>query len=189
MHAVKIQRNERPREDVPVRPLSEVAEAAMRFVVQEAGFAQVYTVNREGFPVGRTMVAVLNPDWSATLVQRKVHRRIGQLQRNPNVEILWLGEPAADSVNDRPHVYDWGLTIPRAVFLRGTARFMSDGELLETFITRTAIQRGKGLTKAPERDPENVLEELLGIVLQPVQVRVEGFGTGAESFTWKVGEL
>lgn len=189
VQAVKVERNERAREAVPARSLVEVAEAAKRFVAQEAGFAQVYTVNRDGFPVGRTMVAVLNPDWSVSLVQRNVHRRIGQLRRNPNVEILWLGDPAPDSVNDRPHVYDWGLAIPRAVFLRGTARFMSDEELVETFTTQTAIQRGKGLTKAPERDRENILEELVGIVIEPVQVRVEGFGTGAESFTWKAGEL
>ncbi len=189
VQGVKVERNERAREEVPAQPLAKISEAAMRFVTQEAGFAQVYTVNREGFPVGRTMVAVLNPDWSVSLVQRKVHKRIGQLQRNPNVEILWLGDPSPDSVNDRPHVYDWGLAIPRAVFLRGRARFMSDDELVETFTTQTAIQRAKGLTKAPERDRWNILEELAGIVVDPVQVRAEGFGTGAESFTWRAGEL
>ena len=76
---IKVENNERHRPSASAEP-ADVPGRAMRFVRDEAGFAQVYTINRDGFPVGRTMVAVLNDDWSVDLVQRSVHRRLGQLE-------------------------------------------------------------------------------------------------------------
>jgi hypothetical protein len=184
---IKVENNERHRPDAAVQP-TDVIGSAMRFVRDEAGFAQVYTINKDGYPVGRTMVAVLNEDWSVDLVQRSVHRRLGQLRRNPRVEVMWAGTPHVDSVNDRPHVYDFGLAIPRVVFVRGLAEPMSDNQLVATYQRQTAIQRGRGLTKAPERTAEEVLAELAGITIRPVQVRAEGFDVGAASFTWSPGE-
>lgn len=185
---VRVERNERPREGVAPRPLDQVQADVMAFLTSEAGFAQVVTVNRDGFPVGRTMVAPVNPDWSVDLVQRRVHRRLGQVRRNPRMEIVWVGTPAADSVNDRPHVYDFGLAIPRAVFVRGLAEVMDDDWTLACFRRQTAVQRAKGLTKAPDRSDDNVRDELVGIRVRPLQVRAEGFGVGAQSVTWRVGE-
>lgn len=184
---MKVDANERHRPDAAVPDLTAVRGAVRRFVQEEAGFAQVYTVNRDGFPVGRTMVAVLNDDWTVDLVQRNLHRRIGQIRRNPRMEIVWTGSPRPESVNDRPHVYDFGLAIPQAVFIRGLAQMMTDDELVATYERQTAIQRDKGLTKAPMRGADAVRAELVGIRVAPVQVRAEGFGAGATSFTWKTG--
>ncbi len=172
----------------PVRPLADVQQAVVAFLRHEAGFAQVYTINKDGFPVGRTMVAPVNDDWSVDLVQRRVHRRLTQLQRDPHVEITWVGTPAPGATNDHPHVYDWGLPAPRVVFLRGVAEFMDDEWTLQRYQRQTAIQREQGLTKAPLRDPGNVRDELVGIHVHPVQVRAEGFGAGPQSFTWTVAE-
>lgn len=180
--------NERPRGGVPARSVDDVAAEAMEFVSRVAGFAQVFTINKDGFPVGRTMVAVLEDNWSVVLIQRRVHQRIRQIQRNPKVEVVWVGEPAPDSINDRPHVYDFGLDIPRVVFVRGIARFMGEEELVEKFFRQTSIQKSKGLTKAPVRTRENVIEELIGVTVDPIQVRAEGFGVGAQSFTWGIGK-
>mgnify|MGYP000580745422 CR=1 FL=1 len=52
------------------------ARAALAFVHGEAGFAQVTTIDRYGFPVGRSMTAFLNDDWSVDLVQRRTHARL-----------------------------------------------------------------------------------------------------------------
>lgn len=185
--AVRVEMNERDRDHVPLKPIEELAKEAMKFLNTEAGFAQVFTVNQAGFPVGRTMVAVVEPDWSVVLIQRVVHKRIGQMRRHPQMEVVWVGTPAPGSVNDRPHVYDFGLAIPRVVFVRGVARFMDEEELVEKFFRQSEIQRAKGHTNAPERTRENVVEELIGVVVEPIQVRVEGFGVGAQSFTWDIG--
>lgn len=181
---VHVDSNERPGRDAPVRPIEQVRAEVMAFLTQEAGFAQLYTVNRDGYPVGRTMVAPINADWSVDLIQRRVHRRLGQLRRNPRMEITWAGSPAPGSVNDRPHVYDWGLQVPRVVFLRGVAEFMDDDWTVARYQRQTAIQHAKGLTKAPSRSPENAREQLVGVHVRPLQVRAEGFGLGAQSFTW-----
>jgi hypothetical protein len=180
--------NELPRDEEPERTQSEVEQMVWEFLTTEAGFAQVYTINRDGFPVGRTMVALARPNWDVDLVQRRVHRRIAQLRRNPKAEIVWAGSPRPDSVNDRPHVYDFGLAVPRAVFIRGTARFMSDEELVATYERQMSRQIGLGLTKAPVRTPQEVMDELIGVVIEAVQVRVEGFGTGARSYQWNPRE-
>lgn len=179
--------NERHRDNVPEKPISQVSEEALNFLRSEAGFAQVFTVNKAGFPVGRTMVAVVQSDWSVVLIQRNIHKRIGQMRRRPETEIVWVGTPDPDSINDRPHVYDFGLAIPRVVFVRGDATFMEDDELVENFFKQTEIQIAKGFSSAPVRTRENVLDELIGVRVVPTQVRVEGFGVGAQSFTWDIG--
>jgi hypothetical protein len=185
---VRVEANEVGGSEEPPRSLADVQQAVLAFLQREAGFAQVYTINREGFPVGRTMVAPVNDDWSVDLVQRRVHRRLDQLRRDPHVEVTWVGAPAPGSTNDHPHVYDWGLLVPRVVFLRGIAELMDDEWTVERYQHQTAVQREKGLTKAPVRDAENVRTELIGVRVHPVQVRAEGFGAGPQSFTWAIAE-
>lgn len=185
---MQVDPNERHRPDAENPDLTLVEEAVRRFVQEQAGFAQVYTINRDGFPVGRTMVAVLNDDWTVDLVQRKVHRRLGQIRRNPRMEVVWTGPPRPDSVNDRPHVYDFGLEIPQVVFVRGLAEVMTDEQMVAVYERQTEIQRSKGLTKAPLRTADQAREELVGIRIRPIQVRAEGFGAGATSFTWTIND-
>ena len=180
------QPNEVPGRPSPDVSLPDVQRRVMRFLMEEAGFAQVSSVNAQGFPVGRTMVAPINPDWSVTLVQRSVHKRLLHLRRNPRMEIIWTADPLPDSVNDRPHVYDYGLAVPRVVFLRGLAEFLDADETLVRYRAQTAANLAKGHDKAIERTDENVHQELVGIQVKPVQVRAEGFGAGAQSFTWTV---
>ncbi|MCL6650343.1 MAG: hypothetical protein K6U89_18725 [Chloroflexi bacterium] len=167
-------------------PLAEIQRRVLRFLREEAGFAQVFTVNRAGFPVGRTMVAPINDDWSVDLVQRKVHRRIAHWRRHPHTEIVWVGPPHRSNRNLRPHVYDWCVQVPRVVFLRGRAEFLSPEDLVACYERQTALNRAEGRDLAPRRDRENILAELIGVRIRPLQVRAEGFGPGPESYTWRV---
>jgi pyridoxamine 5'-phosphate oxidase-like protein len=182
----QIDANERAGRGAPEPSLPEVRQRVLRFLREEAGFAQVVTVNAAGFPVGRTMGAPIADDWSVTLIQRNVHKRIGQLRRNPRLEIIWTAPPAPDSVTDRPHVYDFGLAIPRVVFLRGLAEFLDPDETLARFRRQTALHLARGQTKAPEFSDEQVRRELVGFHVRPLQVRAEGIGVGAQSFTWTI---
>ena len=170
------------------KPLEQVIQEAMRFLREEAGFAQLVTVTEDGFPVARTVGAPVNDDWSVDLVQRKGHRRLAQLRRNPRLELVWVGSPAPGSINDRPAVFDFGLLVPRVVFLRGIAEPMDGDQTAECYRRLSARQRARGLTKAPRRSAENVRAELAGIHVRPVRVRVEGFGRGAQSYAWTVEE-
>jgi hypothetical protein len=185
----RVDANERGGRDESLPSLAEVQQRVMHFVREEAGFAQVVTINGAGFPVGRTMVAPIEEDWSVTLVQRGIHRRLGQLRRNPRLEIIWVGDPAPENVNDRPHVYDFGHNAPRVVFLRGIAEFLDADETIRRFRRQTARNLARGQTLAPERSDDNIREELVGIHVRPIQVRAEGFGAGAQSFTWTVEPL
>ncbi len=184
--SMTVHENERGGRGAAPKSLDQVRREVMDFLHDEAGFAQVVTINRAGFPVARTTGAQINDDWSVDLIHRNVHKRIGQLRRNPRAEIIWSGSPSGRSINDRPHVFDYGLDVPRVVFLRGTAEFMDDSSTIERFQRQTAINRSRGYTTAPERTPDNVTSELIGIRIKPIQIRAEGFGAGAESFTWLI---
>jgi hypothetical protein len=162
----------------------EVLAAALAFVHEEAGFAQVTTIDRHGYPVGRSMTAFLNDDWSVDLVQRRTHARLAQLRRDPRTLVTWVGDPAPGATNERPHVFDIGRLPPRAVYVRGTARFMDDAATVACYSRHVARQRAQGFTRAPLRDAEQVTSDLVGVHLEPHRVRLEGFGTGAQSFDW-----
>jgi hypothetical protein len=168
------------------RPLDDIQREVLAWLREEAGFAQVFSVNRAGFPVGRTMGAPVDDDFTVRLVQRNVHKRLGQWRQNPKAEVMWVGSPKPGSRNDNPHVYDFDLLAPRVVFIRGEAEFMDEGWLIETFERQSALHRARGWTKAPQRDRENIVSQLVGVRIRPSRVRVEGFGDGPESFAWTV---
>jgi hypothetical protein len=166
-------------------PLPELTRSVLGWLRTEAGFAQVFSINKDGYPMGRTMAAPIDDDFTVWLIQRRVHKRINQWRRNPKTEVVWMGAPAPGSRNDSPHTYDLNLAIPRGVFLRGDAEFIDDATLVERFQYQTSLHRARGWTKAPERTVENIVAELIGVRIRPLQVRVEGFGEGAASFIWK----
>ena len=166
-----------------------IQRAVMTFLREEARFAQLYTVSGEGFPVGRTVGAPINDDWSVDLVQRRGHRRLRQLAGNPRLEIVWVGAPRTGSRNDHPAVFDYGWLVPRAVFLRGLAEPMDEEQTVSAYQRLRAPLLARGLSRAPDRSPQNVREALLGVHVRPLRVRAEGFGEGAEPFTWAAEEL
>ncbi len=167
----------------------QVQAIVLEWVQHEAGFAQLVTVDEAGFPVGRTLGAPINDDWSVDLVQRRVHRRLRQLRTDPHVEVIWVGTPAPGSRNDHPAVLDYGRLVPRVVFLRATAEIMPTDWTVARYGEQIAVLRGRGVgTKAPLRGPEQAASDLVGVRLHPVRVRAEGFGDGAESLTWNVEE-
>ena len=162
------------------------AALALAFVRDEAGFAQVTTLDAKGYPVTRTMTAFLEEDWSVSLVQRRQHRRIGQWRRDPRTLVTWVGAPAPGAGNERPHVFDLGLLPPRVVSVRGRAELMPDGWTVARYRTEVGRQRAQGFDRAPSRTDSQVVEDLVGVRIRPVRVRLEGFGAGAESHMWTV---
>lgn len=157
---------------------------AQAFVLDEAGFAQLTTLDRFGYPVARSVTAFLGADWSVALVQRRTHARMAQLRRDPRVLVCWVGDPAPDASNERPHVFDIGRLPPRAVLVRGTAHIMGADWTLDRYRRHVGDQRAQGHTRAPLRDPAQVTEDLAGVHVVPYRVRLEGFGVGAQSFDW-----
>lgn len=163
-------------------PGPQVLAAAQAFVLEEAGFAQVTTRDQWGFPVGRTMTAFLQPDWSVELVQRRSHVRLRQLQAEPRLLVTWVGAPRPGATNERPHVFDIGQLPPRAVFVRGTAAFMDDAWTVDRYLRHVGQQRAQGFDRAPLRDTEQAAADLVGVRVTPFRLRLEGFGEGAQSF-------
>jgi hypothetical protein len=164
--------------------LAEARAAALSFVRDEPRFAQVTTLDDDGFPVTRTMTAFLDDDWSVALVQRRVHRRRQQWERDPRTLVTWVGDPAPGSTNEHPHVFDLGLRVPRVVSVRGSVEEMPADWTHEHYEQAMRAHRDRGNTRAPWRTREQAADELFGVLLHPVRVRLEGFGHEAQSFTW-----
>ncbi|MEO7129958.1 MAG: hypothetical protein ABIZ07_01100 [Dermatophilaceae bacterium] len=157
-------------------------ERALQFVREEAKFAQLTTVDAGGYPVTRTMTVFLNEDWSVGTVQRRQHRRLDQWRRRSQTEVVWVGTPQPGATNERPHVFDLGLLPPRVVSVRGDAEFMPTEWTEDVYRRAVIAQRAAGQDRAPLRSPEEVSEDLLGVLIRPLRVRLEGFGEGAQSF-------
>ncbi|MCF8590006.1 hypothetical protein [Gordonia liuliyuniae] len=165
---------------------SDPEQAARAFVQREAGFAQVVTFDRLGEPVGRSTSAFLADDWTVEMVQRRVHRRNAQLERDPRVLVTWVGAPSPDSVNDSPWTFDLGLTIPRAVFVRGTAHLLDADETWDVYRRHADRLRAAGHVKAPRRGRAEIDDGMRGVRITPSRIRVEGFGEGAQAFDLRV---
>lgn len=157
---------------------------ARAFVRDEAGFAQLTTVDGRGYPVTRTMTAFLLGGWAVGTVQRRAHRRIGQWRRHPQTEVLWVGTPREGATNENPHVFDLGMLPPRVVAVRGDAEVMPEEWTEEVYRREATAQRARGHTRAPLRTPSEVAADLVGVRIRPFRVRLEGFGDGAQSFTF-----
>lgn len=155
------------------RPVADVQQDVLAWIEAEPRFAQVYTVNKDGYPTGRTMGARLRPDWTVELVQgRQGFDRVEQARRHPQMEILWVDNHSTQ-------------VVPKCVFVRGDAQLYEGDELLAEYATRYEANARRG--RAGERwSDERVLEELIGIRVQARRVRVEGFGERSEVFIWTV---
>lgn len=169
-------------------PDGAVVARAEAFVRDEAGFAVVTTIDAQGYPVSRSMTAFLSEGFCINLVQRRSHRRLEQLRRDPRMLVSWLGSPAIGATNDRPHVFDLGHLPARAVMVRGHAQFMDEAWTWATYSHARAEQVARGHDRAPSRDRTEVANDLIGIQVHPYRVRLEGFGDGPLSFDWRVGE-
>lgn len=166
--------------------LNDARRAAVGFVRDEAGFAQVVTRDLSDYPVGRSMTAFLRDDWSIALVQRRVHQRIRQLERDPRVLVTWVGDPAPGASNEHPHVFDIGRLPPRVVSIRGTAQIMANEWTVARYREQLTAQRAAGHTRAPVRDDAQAAADLVGYLVLPYRIRLEGFGVEAQSFTLTV---
>ncbi|MEO5745236.1 MAG: hypothetical protein ABIQ53_11715 [Terracoccus sp.] len=170
------------------RPDAGVLARAEAFVRDEAGFAVVTTLDSHGYPVSRSMTAFLAEGFAVHLVQRRSHRRLEQLRQDPRLLVAWIGSPAPGATNERPHVFDLGRLPARAVMVRGQAQFMDDEWTWDTYAHARADHLARGNDRAPARDRAAVAGDLIGIRVRPYRVRLEGFGDGAQSLDWRVGD-
>jgi general stress protein 26 len=157
----------------PSKPIDQVKREVMEWLQTKAGFAQVYTINKDGFPTGRTMGAPVNDDWSVDLIQgNQGYDRVNQVRQNPKLEILWI-----DTRSDQ--------VVPKAVFLRGVGEVYEGDRVIEEYDRRWALNQQRGRARGEKRPADEVRRTLIGIKVRPERIRVEGFGEGSEVFIWK----
>ena len=58
------------------KSIDEVKAEVLKFLQEETGFGQVYTINNDGYPVGRTMGTPIEDDWSIDMIQPNHSKRL-----------------------------------------------------------------------------------------------------------------
>jgi hypothetical protein len=152
------------------RPLADVQQDAFAWLDTFAGFCQVFTINRDGFPTGRTMGGPINADWSVDLIQGQTgFDRVNQVRANNRLELLWI---------------DTAERVPKAVFLRGTGEIYEGDRVVDEYNRRMERNASRGRPAAHVLSADEVKATLIGIKVTPVRIRVEGFGERSEVYAW-----
>lgn len=140
-------------------PTTEQMRVAVREFVEKVLMGQVITLDSKGRPSVRTLGIRLNDDFSVDIATNKAFKRLDQVRNNPNMMIIWVGEPPEGDAR-----------YPKTIAAKGTARVIEGEELRAWYVEREA--QGKGI---PGRTPDSVVENLGVIHFTPAEFRAEGF--------------
>lgn len=141
-------------------PTVEDAKAMALEFCKHPRFAQMITFNSKGEPRGRTLGAVLRPDWTVEITSFNQFARASQLERNPNMMLIW-NDGALASGHESGKVPQVAFAIGKADVLRGE-RFMD-------WYRQRPGGPIRGMT------PEQAAEAMSLILFKADQLRLEGF--------------
>jgi hypothetical protein len=157
----------------PSNPSEELKQQIREFV-DTIPMAQVWTINSGGFPVGRSVGATLRDGWNINLIQAKDNGRVSQVRLHPEMTLEW---------NDGGRTTG-KLTTPRVIFLRGRGTLFDGDALVEAYNWRVETMKRRTGSVHHQLSEEEVRARLIGVRVEPLLVRAEGFGEGAEVFQW-----
>ena len=136
----------------PSRRCAGGATRARAFVRDEAGFAQVTTIDGHGYPVCRSMTAFLLDGWSVDLCSVAATGGSASCAANPRRWSPGSARRPRGRTNERPHVFDLGRLPPRAVSVRGTRELMDDDWTEAVYARHAGDSALEDSTRAPLRD-------------------------------------
>jgi hypothetical protein len=149
------------------RDLSGLVLDFCRFPLQ----AQVVTLDRGGRPIGRTLGAELNPDFTVDLLTFPFMGRVKQVRRNPVMLFSWVE-------GKRP-----GCIYPRVVFARGSGTVLEGDAVVAEYEGKLArygklphLVRSDMSFENPRRlDPDEIRARMCVIHFIADEIRAEGF--------------
>lgn len=144
--------------------------ARVRAWILDRHLAQLFTLDRDGYPAGRSVGVLLNDDWTVDCLADRTRGRALQAAANPRVAIMWD---------------DGAQPVPRVLFIRGDAEVQEGVPMLEAHRRRMDNFIRRGEPRSP-RAAEELLRHMVNIRITPRRIRIEGFGKGTESFDFVV---
>ncbi len=145
--------------------------ALVRSWILDRHLAQLFTLDPDGYPAGRTVGVLLNEDWTVDCLAERTRHRALQAAANPRVAIMWD---------------DGGQPVPRVLFIRGDAEIQDGPAMLEAHHRRMQNFVRRGEPRSP-RSAEELLRYMVNIRIHPRVIRIEGFGSGTQAFEFRPG--
>ncbi|MFN8533910.1 MAG: pyridoxamine 5'-phosphate oxidase family protein [Dehalococcoidia bacterium] len=132
-------------------------------------FAQMITIDKQGFPTVRTLGGRLQPNWTVDVYTSKRFARLAQVRRNPHMAMVWSQSPETGSSTQAPQL----------VAAKGRAEIL-EGEAIRAFAEqRVAAGAREGMTV------ERYLAQTALIRFHIAEFRVEGFAAEGSELTFE----
>ncbi len=151
--------------------MAEIKAEALDWIRSYKNFPQLHSVNKAGFPLGRTTWFPIEDDWSIHATGYRGNARVQQIRNNPHLEAMWL-----DTMGP----------VTRVVRIRGLGYHTEGESLIRIYDEREDIARAEGEGFGERLSGKDITDTVCCTHITPLKVRLAGFGNGEASQEWDV---
>ena len=151
--------------------MTDVKAETLDWVRSYRNFPQLHSVNKAGFPIGRTTWFPIEDDWSIHATGYRGNHRVKQIRNNPHLEAMWLDTTGSQT---------------KVIRIRGLGYHTVDESLVRIYNEREDKARARGEGFGPRLYDTDITDTVCCTHITPLRVRLEGFGEHNSSLDWDV---
>ncbi len=152
--------------------MTDIKAEALDWLLTYKNFPQLHSVNKAGFPIGRTTYFPIENDWSIHATGYRGNYRVKQIRDNPHLEAMWLDTTESPT---------------KSVRIRGVGYHTVDESLVRVYNEREDKARARGEGFGPRLYDKEITDTVCCTHITPLRVRLEGFGKQDSPLVWDVG--
>ena len=151
--------------------MADIKTEALDWIRSYNNFPQLHSINKAGFPIGRTTWFPIEDDWSIHATGYRGNSRVKQIRNNPHLEAMWLDTTGQTT---------------RVVRIRGVGYHTESASLIRIYNEREDIARSKGDGFGERLSGKDITDTVCCTHITPLRVRLAGFGNGKALLEWDV---
>ncbi len=151
--------------------MTDIKAEALEWLRTYKNFPQLHSVNKAGFPIGRTTYYPIEEDWSIHATGYRGNYRVKQIRDNPHLEAMWLDTAGSPT---------------KSVRIRGLGYHTVDESLVRIYNEREDKARAGGEGFGPRLFDKEITDTVCCTHITPLRVRLEGFGERDSPLVWDV---
>jgi len=152
--------------------MTDIKAEALEWLRSYRNFPQLHSVNKAGFPLGRTTYFPVEDDWSIHATGYRGNYRVKQIRNNPHLEATWLDTTESPT---------------KSVRIRGLGYHTVGESLVRVYNEREDKARARGEGFGPRLFDKEITDTVCCTHITPLRVRLEGFGKQDSPLVWDVG--
>ena len=146
--------------------MTDVKAEALAWIRGYKNFPQLYSINKDGYPIGRTTWFPVEDDWSIDATGYRGNARVKQIRKNPHLEAMWL---------------DTTVKPVKTVRIRGLGYHTVDESLVQIYDRGEDEARAKGEGFGERLTGKAITDTVCCTHITPRNVGLEGFGGGSST--------